>query len=123
MTIDLSATYTAPLIPDEPPRTFSTQVRERTTRDGERLITVRGLIPLLADRIDAITDQGDRTHALNALHGAVIVISDRYDAEWDDAPEAREGGRLRTTYRGGAAGITVHDVLVLAAALRTQLTA
>lgn len=118
--IDLTATYTGILIPGEDQRTFTTQVKERTTPDGERLISVRGLIPLFADQLDAITDEGDRIHALNVLHGKSIVISDQYDADWDNAREAREGGQLRTTYRGGVPGITVADVLDLAAHLRTQ---
>lgn len=120
---DLTATYTGALIPGETPRTFTTQVKERTTRDGEHLITVRGLIPHFADQLDAITDEGDRIAALNTLHGKIIVISDRADTDWDDAPEALESGRLRTTYRGGIPGITVDDVLNLAKQLRTQLAA
>lgn len=121
--INLTATYTHTLLPGEEPQTFTVKVKERTTRDGERLVTVRGLIPLFADRFDAITDEGDRTHALNVLHGKSIVISDRYDADWDGDSQAREGGRLRTTYRGGIPGISVDDVLDLAAQLRAQLSA
>ncbi|MGV9226448.1 hypothetical protein ACWDPF_27690 [Streptomyces albogriseolus] len=121
--IDLTATYTGVLIPGENQRTFTTQVKERTTPDGEHLTTVRGLIPLFADQLNAITDEGDRIHALNVLNGKIIVISDQYDADWDNAREARDGGRLRTTYRGGIPGITVADVLDLAASLRAQLAA
>lgn len=121
--INLTATYTHTLLPGEEPRDFTVKVKERTTRDGEHLITVRGLIPLFADRFDAITDDGDRIACLNSFISASIVISDRSDTDWDDCPEAREGGRLRTTYRGGVPGITVADVLNLAAKLRTQLAA
>jgi hypothetical protein len=121
--IDLNATYTHVLIPGEAPREFTVTVKERTTRDGEHLITVRSLIPLFADRFNAITSEGDRIHALTVFQSACIVISDRADADWDGDPLARESGRLRTTYRGGAAGITVDDVLDLAHQLRTQLAA
>lgn len=114
--IDLTATYTHPLLPGEEPRHFAVKIKERTTRDGERLISVRCLIPLFADRFDAIPDEGDRIHALTVFQSASIVISDRSDADWDNTPQAREGGR-------GAAGITVADVLDLAARLRTQLAA
>ena len=121
--INLNATYTHPILPGEEPHDFTVKVKERTTRDGEHLVSVRCLIPLFADRFDAITDAGDRIHALTVFQSASIVISDRSDTDWDDAPQAREGGRLRTTYRGGAAGITVDDVLDLAARIRTQLAA
>mgnify|MGYP003577476421 FL=1 len=121
--IDLTATYTHALLPREEPRDFTVKVKERTTRDGEHLITVRGLISLFADRFDAITDDGDRMACLTVFQPAIIVISDRADADWDGDPQAPEGGRLRTTYRGGAAGITVDDVLDLAAELRAQLAA
>ncbi|MGA5670033.1 hypothetical protein ACPCTG_31700 [Streptomyces pseudogriseolus] len=121
--IDLTATYTGILIPGENQRTFTTQVKERATPDGEHLTTVRGLIPLFADQLNAITNEGDRIHALNVLHGKAIVISDRHDADWDNAREARDGGRLRTTYRGGIPGITVTDVLDLATRIRAQLAA
>lgn len=121
--IDLTATYTGILIPGENQRTFTTQVKERTTPDGEHLTTVRGLIPLFADQLNAITDDGDRIHALNVLHGKSIVISDQSDADWDNAREARDGGQLRTTYRGGIPGITVADVLDFATRIRAQLAA
>lgn len=121
--IDLNATYTHTLLPGEEPEDFTVKVKERTTRDGEHLISVRGLIPLFADRFDAITDAGDRMACLNKFISASIVISDRADADWDDCPEARESGRLRTTYCGGVPGITVADVLDLASQIRAQLAA
>ncbi|MEU7322625.1 hypothetical protein ABZ682_19025 [Streptomyces griseoviridis] len=82
---------------------------------------MRGIIPLLADKLDAISDPGDRSASLNLLRGAIIVISDTPDAEWDGEPLARESGRLRTTYYGGVPGVTVDFVLDLADQLRTQL--
>jgi hypothetical protein len=119
--IDLTATYTFTHAGDTEPTTITPTVKRRTTSDGASLITVSGLAPLFADRFDAISDDGDRIHALTVFRSARIVISDTYDADWDGDPQAREGGQLRTTYRGGAAGITVDDVLGLAAQLRTQL--
>ncbi|MFI9772464.1 hypothetical protein ACIHJG_37280 [Streptomyces sp. NPDC052415] len=122
--IDLSASYTHTVhIPEPTVETITPAVKRRTTRDGATLVTVSGLIPLFADRFNAIADEGERGHALTVFRSARIVISDAYDAGWDSDPQAREGGRLRTTYRGGAAGITVDEVLDLAARLRTQLSA
>ncbi len=120
--IDLTATYTHTfLTPDPDTKTITPKVKERTTRDGERIITVSDLIPLFADRFDAITDDGDRGHALTVFQSARIVITDRYDADWEDDPQAREGGKLRTTYQGGVTRITIADVLDLAEQLRAQL--
>lgn len=120
--IDLTASYTATLIPGEAPTTITPVVKRRTVRHtGENTIVITGLAPLFADRFDAIADAGDRAHALNLFRSARIVISDRYDADWDGDPQAREGGQLCTTYRGGIPGITIDDVLDLAAQLRTQL--
>jgi hypothetical protein len=123
--IDLTATYTynAPG-PDAPtPTTVTPTVKRRATPHAGNTITISGLIPFFADRFDAITNDGDRAHALTVFASARIVISDAYDADWDGDPQAREGGQLRTTYRGGAAGITVDDVLDLADQLRAQLAA
>ncbi|MFD1277399.1 hypothetical protein ACFQ51_52540 [Streptomyces kaempferi] len=61
--------------------------------------------------------------ALTAFRSARIVISDVHDADWDGDPQARDGGRLRTTYRGGVGRISVDDVLDLADQLRAQLAA
>lgn len=121
--IDLTATYTyTEYIPEETLTTITPQVKQRTTPEGENLLSIRGLAPLFADRFDAITDTGDRVAALTAFRGATIVISDQHDADWDGDPQAREGGQLRTTYRGTVPGISISDVLDLAAQLRAQLT-
>ncbi|MEV4784048.1 helix-turn-helix domain-containing protein [Streptomyces tuirus] len=120
--IDLTAVYTATLIPGEPPTTITPVVKRRSTPHAGNTISVSGLAPLFADRFDAITNEGDRAAALTIFRSARIVISDVHDADWDGDPQAREGGQLRTTYRGGVARITVEDVLDLAAQLRTQLT-
>lgn len=121
--IDLNATYSGQLLPDEAPRTFTVMVKQRVSPDGEHLTVIRSIIPLLADKLDAIADPGDRIASLNALAGAQIVISDTAHDDWEGDPIARERGLLRTTYRGGAAGISVDDVFELAAQIRTQLAA
>jgi hypothetical protein len=123
MTLDLTAAYTADL-PGEGPVTITPVVKRRTViRTGAHNITVTGIVPLFADKIDAITSLGDRLHAVTVLNRAMIVITDLADADWDDDPQARESGQLRTTYSGGIPQITVADILDLAAQLRTQLAA
>ncbi|HET6633719.1 MAG TPA: helix-turn-helix domain-containing protein [Streptomyces sp.] len=121
--LDLTATYAAPVTPGEAPVTITPTVKRRQTPHAGNIIKISGIIPLLADKIDSIPDAGDRGHALNILRSAVIVISDRYDADWDGDPQAREGGQLRTTYRGDIPQITLTHVLDLADQLRTQLAA
>ncbi|MFJ3984383.1 hypothetical protein [Streptomyces fungicidicus] len=121
--IDLTASYTFTRAGDTAPTAVTPTVKRRTTPHAGNIIKISGLAPLFADRFDAITDDGDRIHALTVFTSAIIVIGDQYDADWDDDPQAREGGQLRTTYRGGAAGISIDDVLDLAARLRTQLAA
>lgn len=121
--LDLTATYTFTHAGATEPTTVTPVIKRRSTKHAGNTISVSGLAPFFADRFDAITDEGDRVHALTVFSSARIVISDQHDADWDGDPQAREGGQLRTTYRGGAAGITVADVLDLAAQLRTQLAA
>lgn len=121
--LDLNATYTITLIADQGPVTITPNVKHRTVRrTGQDITTITGIVPLLADRINTITDPGDRAHAVTVLQSASIVISDTYDTAWDREAGARDGGQLRTTYRGGAAGITVDDVLDLGEQLRAQLS-
>jgi hypothetical protein len=119
--IDLNATYTAALIPGEAPTTITPTVKRRSTPHAGNIIKVTGLAALFADRFNAIADFGDRLHALTVFQTAQIVISDQYDASWDGAPQARESGQLRTTYRGGIPSITVDDILDIAEQIRTQL--
>ncbi|MFJ9799836.1 hypothetical protein [Streptomyces sp. NPDC101145] len=120
--IDLNVSYTADLAPGaSEPKTITPQVKDRTARDGKRRITISGLAPLFADRFNAIESYGDRMACLNAFESARIVICDWDDTDWAGDPQARENGRLRTTYRGEVPGISIDDVLDLAAQLRTQL--
>lgn len=120
--INLAATYTyTSWVGDEQVPVTLTPKVSRRDRDGDMTITVSRLAPLFADRFDAITDEGDRIHCLELFRTARIVIASTPDEDSDDDPQAREGGRLRTTYRGTVPGITVNDVLDLAARLRDQL--
>lgn len=121
--IDLTASYTFTHAGAHEDATVTPVIKRRTTPYGGNTITVSSLIPLFADRFDAIPDDGDRVHALTVFSSARIVIAETPDPDWDDDPQARDHGRLRTTYRGGAAGISITDVLDLAEKLRTQLSA
>lgn len=124
---NLSTTYTVTFPGDTEATTITPTVRTKTRPDGVTLTIVKGLAPLLADHIDAITDEGDRLHALTALSGATIYISDTPE---DDRPENgessgsfwRDRGTLSTTYYG-APGLPVSTVLDLAEQLRAQLLA
>jgi hypothetical protein len=109
--LDLTATYTI----TEGPRagtTITPKVRTRV-RDGYTVTTVRGLAPLLADRIDAITDLGDRLHTLEVLMGAGITITDETGDFFTDMISARDNGRLATQY-AGTRDLPVDAVLDLA---------
>ncbi|MYV63275.1 hypothetical protein GTW37_32785 [Streptomyces sp. SID4931] len=120
--MDLNATYTyaTPGFP-EPTRTVRTRVRTRE-QDGATLTSVRGLAPLLADRIEAITDEGDRLHTLEMLDGASITISttERTDIPADRLVTARDGGRIATSY-GGTRDLPTDAVLDLAERIRDHL--
>ncbi|MFB8441208.1 helix-turn-helix domain-containing protein [Streptomyces niveus] len=119
--IDLAATYTFTHAGDAAPSTVTPVVKRRSTPHAGNTISISGLIPLFADTFNSIANEGDRRHALTLFTSARIVISDQHDAEWDDDPQTREGGQLRTTYTGTVPGISIDNVLDLAAALRTQL--
>lgn len=100
----------------------STTIKRRTVRrTGANIVSISDYAPLLADKLSDIADDGDRAHAVNVLLPTVIVISDIADADWDGDLQARDNGRLRTSYRGGIPQITVADVLDLAEQIRTQL--
>ncbi|MCX4885920.1 hypothetical protein [Streptomyces sp. NBC_00847] len=96
-------------------------VKTRTRPSGETITRITNLPALLADQLNEIPDAGDRAHAATILERASIVISDTPDAGWDEEPNARHAGQLRTTYRGEVPQITVDDVLDLAEQIRTQL--
>lgn len=118
--LDLTASYSFTHAGADAPHTVTPTVTRRTNRG---MVRITGLIPFFADRFDAIDDEGDRIHALTLFAGAQINIFDAHDADWDGDPQAREGGQLRTNYRGTIPSISIDDVLDLAAQLRTQLAA
>lgn len=107
--IDLAATYTWTPVGQDEARTITPTVKRRVSGRGMNMVNVKDLIPLFADRFDAITDEGDRRHALTVFSTAMLSI-------WGN-------GETRTTYRGGAAGITPDEVLELGTKLRAQLAA
>lgn len=117
--INLNGTYTWTEA-DDHQTTVTTKVRDKQRPEG-RVITVRGLAPLLADVIDAIEDEGDRVHTLTVLSGAVITLRD-HPAEFAAGVtiHARDGGRIATTYTG-TRHLAVDQVLDLAEALHAQL--
>ncbi|MFJ2882410.1 hypothetical protein [Streptomyces sp. NPDC087272] len=98
--IDL-ATATYSYVLDGIPSTVRTIVKHRTVRTtGERLIYIRGLAPLLAGHIDAITDEGDRLSALVVLDGTRITLGERQSEVWPGILSVRHGGLVRTDYTG-----------------------
>ncbi|WP_327378025.1 helix-turn-helix domain-containing protein [Streptomyces sp. NBC_01216] len=120
--LDLTATITTPGYGE--PRTITPRIKTRTDRrTGARIISIDYWVALLANKLATIPDAGDRAHAVNVFLTTTIVICDQYDADWDGDPQAREGGRLRTSYHGGHPLVSVDDVLDLAAQIRTQLAA
>lgn len=120
VTLDLNATYTAELPGYDGPVTITPAIKRRE-RNGQTLTKVTGIVPFFADKLNAIPALGDRLHAVTVLNSATIVICDTPDTDWDNDPQARESGQLRTTYRGGIPSITAADVLDLAERIRAAL--
>lgn len=118
VTPDLNATYTWTQPGDTAPTTVTPKIRTRD-RDGEQTTTIRGLAPLLADQIDAITDEAARLHTLTVLRTATIAIRGEADP-YGDTEQTRDSGRLATTYTGTPA-LPVARVLDLAEQLRNAL--
>lgn len=100
--------------------TVTTKVRDRIRPEG-RVVSVSGLAPLLADRIDAIADPGDRGHTLTVLAGAVIALT-KHPREFTTGMviHNRSGGRVSTTYEG-TADLPVSVVLDLGEQLHKQV--
>ncbi|MFB6665903.1 hypothetical protein [Streptomyces parvus] len=118
--IDLNATYT---ITEGPHAGTTITPKVRTRQRGDETITViRGLAPLLADRIDAITDLGDRLHTLTVLMNASIVLSNLEGDFGSNGVTSRDNGRISTSY-AGTRDLPVETVLDLAEQLRTQFAA
>ncbi|MFF7023005.1 hypothetical protein ACFY97_18630 [Streptomyces klenkii] len=123
MDLNISRTFT--YAGDAEPAVVTPKIRTRV-RDGVVVTSVRRIEVFFADRIEAITDEGDRTHALEMLRGAAIFIADAPDGP-DSPAEGRGGGgfwrehgRLTTTYDGSGL-VSVDDVLDLAAEIRAAL--
>ena len=108
---------------DTQPTTVAPKIRTRE-RDGVQITTVRTFAALLADRIDAITDDARRLHTLEALLGASIAIRSEADMTDEQGTDQfttyREYGRLSTSYEG-TADLPVETVLDLAARIRAAL--
>jgi hypothetical protein len=119
--IDLNSTYTYTPVGDTQPVTITPRIKTRTTGEGVTLTSIDRLAPLLADRIDAITDEGARRHTLTVLESARIVIADQPRPHLPGDP-VRDEGRIATTYRGTRA-LPVETVLDLAEHIRTALAA
>ena len=121
--MDLNATYTYTRVGDTEPTTLTPRVKTRQ-RGGMTLTTIDQLAPLLADHIDAISDDGNRLHTLTVLGSAAIYLRFIGDEDsvngHDDASSWRESGRIATSYRG-TPDLPVEAVLDLAAAIRAAL--
>lgn len=116
--LDLNATYA---ITEGPHAGTTITPKVRTRQRGDENITViRGLAPLLAERIDAITDLGDRLHTLTVLMNASIALSDTEGDFGSNGVSFRDNGRISTSY-AGTRDLPVEIVLDLAEQLRTQL--
>lgn len=120
--MDLTATYTHTYAGDSQPTTITPKIKQSTSADGENLTIIRQIAPLLADQIDAITDDGDRGHTLVTLRGANIVISDQPRPHLVHNPSVteRHEGRIATTYQGSR-HITPEHVLDVGEQIRTHL--
>lgn len=121
--LDLAASITLPAANQyEGPQTYTPTIKERTNRrTNAHMTTVTNWFPLVADKLNSITDEGARIHAMNILATTSIVICDTPDADWAGDPQAREDGQLRTSYTGNVPQVTIADALDLAAQIRTQL--
>lgn len=93
-------------------------------RNGVTITSVRDFAPLLADKIDAITDEGDRLHTLTVLARSVIAIRDQAMEDDERGTLGYETfsdyGRLATTY-AGTPDLPIETVLELAAQIRATL--
>lgn len=123
MTINLDATYTVTYPGDHTPTVITPKIRTRD-RDGVQQTTIRGLAPLLAHRINTITDEAARLHTLTVLERAAIIIRSEPDQDTETDSygytTCHDYGRLSTTY-AGTPHLPVEAVLDLAAEIRAAL--
>lgn len=93
-------------------------------RAGMTITSIAQIAPLLADRTNAITDEGNRLHTLVVLGTARIYlrsIGDENTATGKDAASSwREFGQVATDYIG-TPDLPVSAVLDLAEQIRTAL--
>ncbi|MET9150025.1 helix-turn-helix domain-containing protein [Streptomyces griseoflavus] len=127
MDINLTATYIydAPGPHGAEPTTITPAVKTRTRKTGFTWTTITGLAPLFADRLNAITDEGDRIHAAILLQTSQITITDQIEDGPDEIVNGiafLDRGRLRVKHQPTTA-IPMDAVIDLAKQLRTQLAA
>lgn len=115
--MNLDATYTYTRVGDTEPRTIAARIKTRT-RHGITITSIDRIAPLLADRIDAITDEGARLHTLTVLERGYIYISDQPRDLFNAS--TRDEGRIATDY-SGTPELPVAAVLDLAEQIRAAL--
>ncbi|GGV36823.1 hypothetical protein GCM10010293_40310 [Streptomyces griseoflavus] len=123
--IDLTATYTYADPAHAEPTTVTPTVKTRTRKTGYTWTTITGLAPLFADRLNAITDEGDRIHAAILLRSSQITITDQIEDGPDEIVNGiafLDGGRLRVKHQS-TRQIPMDAVINLARQLRAQLAA
>jgi len=125
MGIGLTATYTYADPAHTEPTTVTPTVKTRTRKTGFTWTTITGLAPLFADRLNAITDEGDRIHAAILLQTSQITITDQIEDGPDEIVNGiafLDRGRLRVKHQS-TRHIPMDAVIDLAKQLRTQLAA
>lgn len=123
--LDLTATYTFTNPGDAEPTTITPTVKTRTRPNGFTWTTVAGLAPLLADHLNAITDDGDRTHAAVLLQTTTVTFTDQTEDGPDEIVNGiafLDRGRLRVKHQA-TRQIPMNTVIGLAQQLRAQLSA
>jgi hypothetical protein len=115
--MDLNATYTYIRVGETQPWTISPRIKTRE-RNGITITSIDRYTALLADKIDAIEDEGDRLQTLTVLEGSRIYISDQ-PRDLTTAT-TRDEGRIATDYRG-TRHLPVSVVLDLAEQIRAAL--
>lgn len=128
--MDLNVSYSVTYAGDSEPTVITPSVKTRQLRVGDQkgstFTVIRGLAALFADKLDAITDEGDRRHACERLRGALITIRPHTVEDSEHGVHGnsawRDFGRLETTYVYGTGPVTRDDVLDVAEKLRDQLS-
>jgi len=115
--MDLNASYTYTRVGETEPWTITARIKTRV-RDGITITSINRIAPLLADHIDAITDEGARLHTLTTLERGYIYISDQPRDLFNAS--TRDEGRIATDYTG-TRELPVSVVLDLAEQIRSAL--